>query len=228
MDLSRSVTKRGVSDNPLIKVPISLNFIYMFRNFIASQFRKPTGLFGIFTSNMMMKRNQEKYNILIKNLNLRPNEKILEIGYGPGIGIHMIAGLCESCTIHGIDFSRLMYKKAGRYNKPYVDNGKVKLQYGNFLEMRVDETEYDKIFCLNVVYFWDELSKPFEKIRSLLKNGGVFSIYMVNANTLIKKKTPDSVFNKYTIDQIVDALRSAGFIDVEHFADKGYYVKAKK
>ena len=60
----------------------------MFRKFIASQFKKPTGLFGIFTSNLMIKSNMSIYNKLIKKLDLQPHDK-LEIGYRPGIGINI-------------------------------------------------------------------------------------------------------------------------------------------
>ena len=204
----------------------------MFRKFIASQFKKPTGLFGIFTSNLMIKGNTSIYNTLIKNLEVQPHDKLLEIGYGPGLGINLITRACATCTIHGIDFSRLMYKRASRYNKQNIDKGRVQLQYGDFLETPIvsndyDE-DYDKIFCVNVVYFWDELKKPFEKILSLLKKSGAFYIYMAHKDTLIEKKAPDGVFNKYSLEQIGEALRLTGFCEVEHYFDKGYYIKAKK
>ncbi|HEY8782836.1 MAG TPA: class I SAM-dependent methyltransferase [Mucilaginibacter sp.] len=198
----------------------------MFRNFIASQFKKPTGLFGIFTSNIMIKGNKSKYDKLIKDLGTQPGDKLLEIGYGPGVGINMIAETYPTCTIHGIDFSPLMYKRASRYNKPYIDKGSMLLQQGDFLKTIITGNDYDKIFCLNVVYFWDDLAGPFEKVFSLLKKGGAFHIYMADRNALMK--APDSVFNKYSIEQIAGALKLAGFTEVEHYADKGYYIKAKK
>ena len=200
----------------------------MLRKFIATQFKKQTGLFGIFTSNMMVKNNQKNYDKLIRDLDPQPHDKLLEIGYGPGIGIQMIAKLCITCTIHGIDFSKLMYKRASKYNKPYVDNGKVQLQYGDFLKTSVLDNNYDKVFCLNVVYFWHELNSPFEKVLSLLKKGGAFHIYMADKNTLIEKKAPDSVFYKYSIEQVREALEATGFENVEHYAEKGLYIKAKK
>ena len=200
----------------------------MIQKFIASQFKKPTGLFGIFTSNIMVKNNQKNYNKIIKDLDLHANDKLLEIGYGPGIGIQMIAELCSDCTIHGIDFSKLMYKRASKYNKPFIDNGRVKLQYGDFLKSSVLGNNYDKVFCLNVVYFWDELNRPFEKVLSLLKKGGAFHIYMADKNTLIEKKAPDGVFNKYSIEQVQEALKATGFENVEHYVEKGLYIKAKK
>jgi len=198
----------------------------MFKNFIAAQFKKPSGLFGMFSSNIMIKGNKANYEKLIRDLDLQPGDKLLEIGYGPGVGINMIAKACTSCTIHGIDFSKLMYRKARKYNKQYLDNNAMLLQYGDFLKTAVVSNEYDKIFCLNVVYFWNDLQEPFRKVLSLLKAGGAFHIYMANRDAL--KKAPDTVFNKYSIKQVVEALKSVGFGNVEHYAEKGYYIKAKK
>jgi cyclopropane fatty-acyl-phospholipid synthase-like methyltransferase len=198
----------------------------MFKNFIATQFKKPSGLFGIFSSNIMNKGNKAKYEKLIKDLALQPQDKLLEIGYGTGMGINMIARACSSCTIHGIDFSELMYRRARKYNKQYLDNNAMVLQYGDFLKTAVVSNEYDKIFCLNVVYFWNELQEPFKKVLSLLKAGGAFHIYMANRDAL--KKAPDTVFNKYSIEQVIEVLKSVGFGNVEHYAEKGYYIKAKK
>jgi hypothetical protein len=58
-------------------------------------------------------------------------------GYGPGIGIRMIAERCSTCTVHGIDFSQLMYKRASKYNKPFIDAGRVSLKCGDFLHIPV-------------------------------------------------------------------------------------------
>lgn len=174
----------------------------------------------------MIKGNLSKYEKLIKNLDVQSYDKLLEIGYGPGIGINMIAERYASCIIHGIDFSRLMYKRASKYNKLYIDSSRVKLQYGDFLQTPIGSDDYNKIFCLNVVYFWDDLKQPFEKILSLLKNGCVFYIYMADKEIL--KKAPDDVFNKYSIDEMLNALTLAGFSKIEHYFDKGYYIKAKK
>ena len=200
----------------------------MIPKFIAFQFKKPSGLFGIFSSNLMVKRNQKNYDRLIKDLNLQSQDKILEIGYGPGVGIRMIAELNSSCTIHGIDFSKLMYKIATKNNKEYIDAGRMKLHYGDFLKTSALDNNYDKVFCLNVIYFWDELKSPFEKVLSLLRKGGTFHIYMADQNTLVKMKAPDSVFNKYSIGEVVEVLEAAGFESILHYSEKGLYIKATK
>ena len=200
----------------------------MLRKFITYNFKKPAGLLGRWASGKMIKGNEDKYERLIADLAVQPHDKMLKIGYGPGRGINTIAGRYPTCIIHGIDFSKLMYKEALSYNKTYVDAGRVQLQFGDFLTTPSLSSNYDKVFCLNVIYFWDELKTPFEKVYSLLKQEGAFHIYMADKNTLIKMKTPDSVFNKYSVDQVTEALTGAGFATVDHYTDKGHYIKATK
>ena len=138
----------------------------MLKKIIGWQFKKPSGLFGIFTSNLMIKENMSRYDMLIKDLDIQPHDRILEIGYGPGVGIELIAEKCNSCIVHGIDFAKLMYDRATKRNKKYIENNKVLLKLGDILDARIEKHAYHKIFCVNVVYFWDDLQKPFEKIES--------------------------------------------------------------
>ena len=99
----------------------------MFKELIAWLFKKPTGLFGMLVSNLMIKGNRGNYETLLRDPDIQPHDKILEIGYGPGIGISLYAEKCNSCVIHGIDFSKLMYKRASNLNKKYIHDNKVRL-----------------------------------------------------------------------------------------------------
>lgn len=195
---------------------------------IANQFRKPSGFWGRIVSGLMIKGNRHAYDTLLKDMNVQPGEKLLEIGYGPGIGIQLIADAVK-CNIYGVDFSELMYKKASKKNKSYIAKGQVELLYGDFVETPIHVDGLDKVFCLNVVYFWKDLNPPFLKIKSLLKDGGAFYFYMAKREDLSKLKfTDDSVFNKYTIEEVTEALKLAGFRSIEHHFNLGYFVKAVK
>ena len=200
----------------------------MFRKFIANQFKKPAGLFGRFTSNLMIKNNYHNYEMMIRELDVHSGEKIFEIGYGPGIGLNMLASKCSDCKVYGLDFSYLMYQKATKRNRAFIDKGQMKLEFGDFLKHTFVEKDFDKIFCLNVIYFWNELQTPFEKVFSLLKQEGIFCIYMNSKENLIKMKAPDPVFNKYAVEHVQTALTSAGFTAVSNRYEKGYYVRAVK
>ena len=75
----------------------------------------------------------------------------------------MITEACNSCTVYGIDFSKLMYKKAQALNHKYIDEGRVTLLYGDFVASDIGSDGFDKIFCINVVYFWNNLQPPLKK-----------------------------------------------------------------
>ena len=202
----------------------------MFLKKLAMQAKMPSGLFGHFVANRMIKGNRPYSVFLLNELKLRGNEKILEIGYGSGIGIKLLMEQNKSCSVYGIDFSELMYRKAGKLNKSYVDNNKVHLFCGDFLTSGINTAEFDIIFCLNVIYFWDELSEPFTKIRTLLKENGTFHFYMAGKEELdnLKFATNNNIFNKRTIEQVTESLASAGFHNINHIFEKGYYISAKK
>jgi cyclopropane fatty-acyl-phospholipid synthase-like methyltransferase len=199
----------------------------MLKEFFASQLKKPRGPFGILASKLMIRNNQKNYETMLKNLDLQPHDKVFEIGYGPGAGIKMVAESCPTCTVDGIDFSALMYKTASKYNKEYIDNRRVSLSHGDFLQVPLSQNKYDKVFCLNVIYFWNELSTPFKRVFSLLDDRGSFHIYMAGKSFLTKRKFPDSVFNKYSIDEVTDMMKSVGFKSVLHIKNNGHFVIGK-
>ena len=200
----------------------------MISEFIANQFRKPTGFFGKIISKLMKKGNSFVYDKLIPALEINPKDHILEIGYGPGIGIDMILQQYD-CFVSGIDFSELMFKEASLRNRNHIENKKAELTYGDFLSSAMIPHQYDKIFCINVIYFWDSLQEPFHKIKNGLKEGGVFCMYMAHRDDLNRLKfTSDDVFNKYTIDEVVHCLQSSGFRDISYEVDLGYIIKCRK
>ena len=179
---------------------IKIIFVLMIKGMlrlIGSQFKKPTGLLGKIVSTVMKKGNSPDYDKIIPELDIKQNDRILEIGYGHGLGVHRISSDFD-CHITGIDFSELMFREASKRNEKYIEQKKVELNFGNFLEYEIKPDHYDKVFCVHVIYFWDKLAEPFSKIRTGLKDGGIFCLFMANTD-FIKKITivrlkPDSPF----------------------------------
>jgi len=197
--------------------------------FIGKQFRRPSGILGTIISNIMIKGNSPDYDKLIPELDIRPGDSILEIGYGHGLGVHRLSSGYD-CLVSGIDFSELMYNMATRRNREHIDRKKVALYYGDFLTSEKIPGPYDKIFLIHVIYFWDSLDEPFSLISKKLKEGGLLCMFMAHTDFIRKMKfTKDGIFNKYSIDHVVDRLNYAGFREVHNTLDKkGYIIKCRK
>ena len=120
-----------------------------------------------------------------------------------------------------------MYREATKRNRKFIDKGIVNLSYGDLLTSDNTNEKYDKIFCVNVIYFWIDLSSVFEKIYSMLSNGGLYCIFMTPKNEFEKLKFAED-FNKYSVEKVESELKEVGFKNVEYKLDKGYYIKSRK
>ena len=192
---------------------------------LAKQLRRPSGFLGKLVAKMMEFRNRNSYREIIGKLSPQKGEHILEIGYGPGLGIYQIAASFPDCKISGIDYSELMYQKASMRNKKFIDKGKVHLQYGDVLTLDQGNDKFDKIFCVNVIYFWNDLNQAFNRIYNMLGEKGQFLIYMEHMNSIEKAKILAD-FCKYSVEEVESKLKNAGFADIEYTFDKGYFISA--
>jgi ubiquinone/menaquinone biosynthesis C-methylase UbiE len=193
---------------------------------LSKQLRKPSGFLGNLVAKMMEFRNRGFYKVIIGRLSPQPGEQILEIGYGPGLGVYQIASSFPDCMISGIDFSELMFQKASIRNKKFIDKGIVHLQYGDALTLE-QMNKFDKIFCVNVIYFWNDLNLAFTKIYNMLGKKGEFLIYMDHMNSLEKAKFLAD-FCKYPVEEVEMKLKNTGFTEIEYTFDKGYFISARK
>jgi len=196
--------------------------------FIGNQFRKPTGFLGKIVSRIMIRGNRSRYDKIIPELAIMQHDQILEIGYGHGLGIDMISSGYD-CFVSGIDFSELMFREAAKRNQKHIGQKKVELYHGDFLSTDLGSNKFDKIFCINVIYFWNNLDEPFTRIYQELKDGGLFCMFMVHQDYLEKTKfAKKGIFARYTIEQVVDCLKLSGFRDIRFTFDNGYLIRCKK
>lgn len=189
---------------------------------MARQLRKPSGFLGFLTGKALAKQNVFIYQAIEKYLEFSKIRNAFEIGYGPGAGIEYFHGK-YGIKIDGVDFSDTMYKAATRRNKSAIKNDAIFLRQCDFLTMEKIADRYDCVYFANVTYFWDDLAKPFERIRDMIKGNGKLVFYMTNDTFLNSNPvTQTDVFNKYSHAYVKEALSGAGFKDVRHhqvFAD---------
>jgi SAM-dependent methyltransferase len=141
------------------------------------------------------------------------------------MGIEMLLKTKVNIKIFGTDFSELMYKQAISRNQKYVDNGIVNLEFGDFLLKDYAE-QFDKVFCINVVYFMKDLNSAFSKIYKMVNTGGRFCIFMYDEKFI--EQLNFNNFYKYSIDTVEQKLLEAGFKSVDYKFEGGYFIKAYK
>jgi ubiquinone/menaquinone biosynthesis C-methylase UbiE len=140
----------------------------------ASQLRKPGFLFGKKVGLQMNAGNAFLYEFTINSMQLKDGESILEIGFGNGNFFKQLFSKANNLKISGIDYSAEMVKEAKASNKELIQTGKLFLVSGNSNAMPFSDNQFDKIFCINVIYFWDDPATHLKEIYRVLKPGGKF------------------------------------------------------
>ena len=173
--------------------------------YVYSQFGQPRGILGRLAGYIMATRpsNIERNDWALSLLQIKPSDRILEIGFGPGIALGKAAA--QAAEVVGIDHSALMVHEA-RHNRELMEKGKIKLLLRSGDTLGDDLGKFDKIYSVNVVQFWKDPVLVLRKLRSMLKQGGVMlTAYMPRH---WGAKDEDALAKS---EQIAGWLREAGF-----------------
>jgi SAM-dependent methyltransferase len=174
--------------------------------YVYSQFGRPRGLLGYVAGNIMARRpsNIERNDWALSLLAIKPADRVLEIGFGPGIAAGNAA--IKAAEVVGLDRSALMLRQAIRRNKELIEQGKLKLMLGSVEDLTNEIGSFDKIYSMNVVHFWREPVAVLRRLKIFLKPGGVILTGYMPRHAGAKDE--DAVRKG---GQIEDWLRETGF-----------------
>jgi len=154
--------------------------------FIAQQLRKPTGDFAKITGEQMNYFNEFLYDSVIDLMQLKNNESILEIGFGNGKFFNKLFSKADNLQISGLEYSKEMIEEANINNQSAISSGKLNIQFGNCSNMPFPDNSFDKLFCINVIYLWEDPANHLKEIRRVLKPGGRFYTGIRTKESMLK------------------------------------------
>jgi SAM-dependent methyltransferase len=145
---------------------------------VRAQFGRPTGLGGRAAGLLMAHRssNRRRNAWAVSLLDVRSHDRVLEIGFGPGLAIRELGRLAAEGYVCGIDHSELMLRRATRLNAEGIERGVVDLRLGCVEELPAFDEPFDKILAVNAMMFWREPVDRLEKLRRLLRTGGLIAV----------------------------------------------------
>ena len=143
-----------------------------------SQFRQPSGLGGRLAGLTMATRasNRKRNAWVVSLLDIAPTDRVLEIGFGPGIAIGEVASRAVDGAVCGVDHSDVMVRQARRRNAAAVRAGRVDLRLGTADRLPTFDDGFDKIFAVNSMGFWTDPDRCLESLRTMLRPGGRIAI----------------------------------------------------
>lgn len=153
------------------------------------QFGRPQGTVGRLVGWVMALRgsNRKRNRWVVSLLDVRPTDRVLEIGFGPGIAVAELVRRADRGRVHGIDHSAVMVRQARRRNRAAVRAGRVHLVQASVDDLPAAAGQaigqaagggpfgggpFDVIVAVNTVGFWPRPVEQLERLRGLLRPGG--------------------------------------------------------
>ena len=187
----------------------------MLQRIIDGQYRRPSGLLGRWIGRRMAQQHVPENLWTVSLLDAQPRDRILELGFGPGLAVEKLATKVTEGVVAGIDFSRTMVAVANTRNAEAVRAGRVKLRYGDALRLPYDNASFDKAYSIHSIYFWRKPAGSLKEIHRVLKPGGFLVMTILpkekwNAGDPEKPiGTPDCT--PYSGEELKNMLLKAGF-----------------
>ena len=141
-----------------------------------SQFKYPRGALGHIVGWIMAAKNRERNHWPINLLDLRKEDQVLEIGFGPGWALQQIAARTTQGFIARVDPSPVMMQQASARNAAGIRAGRIELRRGANgganAPLPYGEARFDKVLAVNSMQFWPDAVEGLQEVTRVLKPGG--------------------------------------------------------
>jgi cyclopropane fatty-acyl-phospholipid synthase-like methyltransferase len=141
----------------------------------------------------------------VETLAVKPGDRLLEIGGGPGVAAALVCGLLDGGSLRLIDRSPTAIERTRRRNAEHVGSGRLALETVDVADFDPGKAQFDKVFAVNVNVFWTTpASEELAHIRRALDHDGRLFLFY---------ETPSAARTRQAVGRAVDALQASGFAE---------------
>jgi SAM-dependent methyltransferase len=152
------------------------------RQILMRMFGRLKGILGRLGGAIMARVNGDAAAQVIEMLNVRPDDRVLEIGFGPGVAIQLLLQRVPMGSVAGVDQSQEMDRQAAARNADALRNRRADLRYGSAERLPFADQTFDKALAINSMQVWPDARAGLREICRVLKHGGIVALgFTVNS-----------------------------------------------
>ena len=216
-----------ILENLLNILAINLHKFFKNTRIMAENLRSPnTFFFGFIAKRLMLVGNQKVIEDSVKRLNIKSEDKILEVGSGNGQAlIEILKKNPKKIKVIEISpiFRNHLKNKFGKKIEVYENDAKN-------LRGIINNSSIDKILLINVIYFLNPLELYLNELKRILNRDG--TIFIAGKFEAVKT-FDDNVFQNKKITELLKVLKkffkvSYEFVDLGDLNSRYYAIYLKK
>lgn len=183
---------------------------------LMQMFGRPKGLLGRLGGIILARTKRDFTQWVIPLLEVQSDSKVLEVGFGPGVAIQILAATASTGSVAGVDYSQEMVEQATTRNAKAIAAGIVQLHYGSVEKLPFADDIFDKALAINSMQVWSDGMAGLREIRRVMTGGGKIALAFTSAAG-------------QSSTGLTELLTAAGFIDAHLVkTEQGFCVLAIK
>jgi len=119
----------------------------------------------------------ERLRSVVERLDVRPDDRVLEIGCGHGVAATLVCERLEGGYLTAVDSSAKMIQAAARRNAAHVEAGRAEFLVANLENLDLGDRRFDKIFAVRVGVFHREPERARGIVERWLAPGGAVFVF---------------------------------------------------
>lgn len=193
----------------------------MLAKLAADQLGRPSGFVGRrVLAPTWNRRNRALNDAAFRALAVRPDDRVLEIGFGGGYLLGRIAQAAG--YVAGIDISQTMVHRCAQQYRPWILAGRMSLCCAAAEAAPFQPELFDKACTINSIFYWTDATRALQECaRQLTEHGALVMCFTCRENLQDKSFAREGL-HLYDIDEVQAMLVSVGFgrVTTERLADR--------
>jgi SAM-dependent methyltransferase len=134
---------------------------------------RPEGEAGRAVGERLNRVNADITAAVYQRLLLRQADHVLEVGFGNGKRLPALLAYAHDLTYVGIDIAETMVTGAIAFNAELVAAGIASFRLASAEAIPCPDQSFDRVFAVNVIYFWPDPVRALLEMRRVLRPGGM-------------------------------------------------------
>lgn len=152
-------------------------------------------------------------------LGIGQSDRILDVGCGHGRSLTELAARARKGCVIGADPSELMVEIAAQRNRPLIEAARVTVVLATVEALPFPDASFDKVLCVHVLYFWNDLDASLREIARVLRPGGRLGLlFRTKADHPAVASFPPGIYRFPALAEVTAALERAA-LDVHAASD---------
>jgi arsenite methyltransferase len=174
---------------------------------LAKQLGNPRGWFGrAVMPSFLTQGNRTILDAAVRALGAKPGERIVDVGFGGGYALQLIAPMVKPLRVTGVEISEAMIDAA-----KHRWGDAIEVHRADALDMPFRDGWFDGVVSVNTIYFWNDPPAVLREFRRVLKPGGRLVLGIQKKEVMRWSPVTWFGFRLYSLAEIERMLDVAGF-----------------